>query len=590
MKRLFFFIAWCLAASSFFIPSAYAQALLPEEISSFHSDITINKNTSLSITETIDYTTTLQKHGIYRYIPVSYGSGGREKETHRISNITVKDDRGRKIPYTRSQDGPYLNLKIGDAEVTFTGDKTYIISYDVEQAINQFEDHTELYWDITGEGWKVPISSSSATITSPFAPVERVECFSGLVGRDDGGCAASFTERSASFVYPQEISYGENFTVVVGLPKESQLVFPTQQDVLRSWLEDNWVLFLLPLPTLLVIIVWIKKGRDIQFISPDVFNLDPNRPVQRRPLSFKAREPFVYEPLKILTPGEAGTLIDGQASPRDVVAEILELARKKYLKIDRVENKVLFFTVKDYTFTKLQPMTSPEPAAQTYLFAQLFKTLDVVSLSSLKGTFYTEMAAVRTMLKSGLEQKGIYETKPSVTKSLAIGVNFVSSAAVFGLVSVYLLPLNIVWPVFVLFVQFGLLSIWGGLLAQKSAVGTNLWLQTRGLRKTITYGKWREEVKEKNLFIEEVLPFAVAFGVVDKLASDMDSLGVTPPDYLGSAHLGSLTAAQFVNDFSTSVGQNLSYNPSSSSSSGGSGFSGGGSSGGGGGGGGGGSW
>ncbi|NCS97458.1 MAG: DUF2207 domain-containing protein [Candidatus Pacebacteria bacterium] len=589
MKRLFSFIAVFVAASSFFISSVHAQSVLPEEIASFHSDITINKNTSVSITETIDYTTTLQKHGIYRYIPVTYGAGGREKETHRISHISVKDERGRTIPFTRSQDGLNLNLKIGDADVTFTGDKTYIISYEVEQALDHYDDHVEFYWDITGEGWKVPIASSSATVTSPFSPIERVTCYSGLVGRDDGGCTSSFIERSASFVYPQEVAYGENFTIVVGLPKESQLVFPTQQELLRSWIEDNWVLFLLPLPTLLVILVWIKKGRDIQFVSPDVFNLDPNRPVQRRPLSFKAREPFVYEPLKMLTPGEAGSLIDGQASPRDVVAEILELARKKYLKIDRVESKVLFFSVKDYTFTKLKPMTSPEPAAQTYLFGQLFKIQDVVSLSSLKGTFYQEMAAVRAMLKSSLEQKGIYETKPSVTKAWALGVNFASSAAVFGLVSVYLLPLDIVWPVIVLFVQFGLLSLWGGLLAQKSAVGTNLWLQTRGLRKTITYGKWREEIKEKNLFIEEVLPFAVAFGVVDKLASDMDKLGVNPPDYLGSANLGGLTAAQFVNDFSTTVGQNLSYNPSSSSRSGGSGFSGG-SSGGGGGGGGGGSW
>lgn len=90
---------------------------------------------------------------------------------------------------------------------------------------------------------------------------------------------------------------------------------------------------------------------------------------------------------------------------------------------------------------------------------------------------------------------------------------------------------------------------------------------------------------EKHLFIEEILPFAVALNVVDQLSRDMKELGLEPPKYMGGTNFGT---AAFVSSFTSDLGAGLTYNPSSSSSGGG-GF-GGGSSGGGGGGGGGGSW
>lgn len=589
MKCIYFVLSFLLIFFS--VPSSvWAQPIPAEEIRSFHADILVQEDTSIAVEETIQYFTPLSKHGIYRYIPVVYGSGKVQRESHRITDILVTDERGNPIPFSRSRDDAYLNLKIGDADVTFTGEKTYVISYVVDLAIDAYENHTELYWDITGEGWQVPIASATATITSPFASIEQVGCFSGAVGADDGFCESSFSEDTAHFVYPETIAFGDNFTVLVGFPKESGLMFPTEQEQFLTWLSDNWVLFLLPIPTVAVFFVWLKKGRDYQFISQNVFDLDPQQPTQMRPLGLTAREPFVYEPLKTLTPGEAGALIDGRVDTQDVVAEILELARKKHLKIEQVEKKTLIFTSKDYVFTKLFEPVSGLTKVQSYLLTQIFKTEDTVALSKLKGSFYLEMAAAQKLLQESLEQKDVYATKPLTTKAWAMTINMLTSIAVFGAVSLFLLPLGIEWPVFILFLQFGLLALVSAFFAQKSAVGTNLWLQARGLRKTIQYGKWREEIKEKNLFIEEVLPFAVALGVVKKLTKDMEYLNITPPEYLGGSHMGHIAAASFVNDLSSSVAQNLSYNPTSSSRSGGSGFSGGGSSGGGGGGGGGGSW
>lgn len=586
MKRFILVIIFSLF--SFLLIPQTVQAIVNEEITKFHSEITINQDTSLTIKEEIDYTTTLTKHGIYRYFPVSYNKDG-QKEVLMISDIKVTDENENQIQYSRTTDDKFVTLKIGDPDVTYTGEKTYLITYSVERAINQFDDHDELYWDITGEGWQVPIASSSAVITSTFAGINKVDCFSGRVGGNDNLCQFSFDNGQATFIYPQTINYGDNMTVVVGMNKDNQLQFPSQSQLWLLWFKYNWPILLIPLPLLIIFVWWYRFGRDIQFLSANVYNLDENKPTQMRPIGLGVRVPFVYEPLKELTPGEAGGLIDGKVDIQDVVAEILELARKKYLKLEVIETKKLFGKSRDYQFTKLDKGTKELTKVQKYLLDKLFTGKTEVKVSQLKGKFYTTIASARNQIESALVEKKIYTKQPTTVRAMGIITYVLLSVAVIGVNIFMLVPLGIFWPI----VSVILLSPLGILIAynlpQKTAVGTNLWLQAKGLKKSIKYGKWREEIKEKNLFIEEVLPFAVSFGVINKLSKDMKDLGLEPPEYLQTANLTTLSTSQFVNSFSQEMGNSLSYNPSSSSSSGGSGFSGG-SSGGGGGGGGGGSW
>ena len=325
-----------------FSPAKTSAIINNEEITSFHSNIEINQDTSINITEEIKYKTILSKHGIYRYLPINYNKDG-QKEVLRISNINITDELGNYIEYTKSFDSNFLTLKIGDPDVTFTGNKTYIINYSVERAINKLDDRNQLYWDITGEGWKIPIISSSTTITSKFAPIKSINCFTGKVGGNDSLCQFDFEENSATFSYPKTIRYGSNFTIMIDLEKDSQLIFPSKFERLLLWFKYNWTILLIPIPLILIIRKWFKQGRDIQFISANVFNLDKNRPTKFRPIQFKPREPFVYEPLKGLTPGEAGALLTEKVRTQDIIAEILELARKKYLKIEVIEKKTTFW-------------------------------------------------------------------------------------------------------------------------------------------------------------------------------------------------------------------------------------------------------
>lgn len=582
MTKLIKTLFWSLLFFTFSLVINNQQVFALEYINSFYSRIEINQDTSLSITEQIDYNTTISKHGIYRYIPITYNKNG-VKETLPISNIKVSDDRGNSIPFSKSSDGKFINLKIGDPDKTFSGQKIYVISYEVERGVFAYDDHNELNWDITGEGWQFPINQSSATVISRYSPIDSVDCFSGIVGGDDGLCNYEQGENQVTFTYLKPINYGSNMTVVLNLPKQSELVFPTQRDLFILWLKNNWMIFLIPLPLIFMITWWFKNGRDIEFVSANVFDMDTTKPTKYSNSFFTARKPMVYEPLKDLTPGEAGAIIDGRTDIQDIVAEILELARKKYLKIEVEEKKVFFSKSREYIFTKQVKGQETLTSAQQTLLDAIFKSGDTVKLSQLKGKFYQSLPAIKTKIQKSLMEKKVYTSNP--ISIIALGCVFVAIATgiLLFLYINFLAVIGIIWPIPIIIFQAFIGIFFAIKLPQKTAIGTNLWLQARGLRESIKRGTWRQKINEKHLFIEEVLPFAVSLGVVKQLSKDMKELNLEPPKYISGNMASAMIMSDFVNNFNNDVSTGLSYNPNSSSASGGG-------SGGGGGGGGGGSW
>lgn len=595
MKRfLFFLIAGWFLLSAQVVQAARTKPGLPEpvaqsteEIIRFDSKITINQDTSLSITESIDYFTPEEKHGIYRYIPERYRREGKVV-SNKVTQISVTSEVGEGIPFQVSRENGNVTMKIGDENKTFSGRKTFVISYKVAKAILQHPEFDELYWDITGEGWAFPIKQARVFITSPFAQTTEKKCFTGPIGGTESECLFGFSSTETIAFTNKQINYGDNFTVALKLDKANSLIFPSKMESLLEIILNNWTLALLPLPGIAMFLYWYKKGRDFRFVSQNVFDSDPNLPQGLRPLFEPINIPMVYEPLKDLTPGEAGTLLDERVDNQDVVAEIIDLARKKFLKIERVENKGFLRFGCDYLFTKLKESQNL-PEHQAYLLKNIFDSKTEVKMSELKGTFYIHMAKVKEMLYGGLTKKKMFTSKPMNALGIGMVIAIILNIGVFVATISTISFLQSGWAVLVLFVSFTLSLVFAMKMPQKTAVGTNFSLQAKGLRETIRLGKWREEIKEKHLFIEEVLPFAISLGVIGKLANDMAKLNLTPPKYMSGGLDGNTLAwSGFMSDFSKTASSGLSYNPSSSSA-GGSGFSGG-SSGGGGGGGGGGSW
>ena len=141
---------------------------------------------------------TLQRHGIYREIPVRYRKvirqglplEGRVNVDLDLEQVT--DGRGRKLQ-TKVDRGDRVRIRIGDPNRTITGRQTYVIHYRLGSGLGFFEDHDELYWQVTGTEWPVPILRASAAVTLPPAEAWAM--------RDTGGwsawCYAGWAESSS---------------------------------------------------------------------------------------------------------------------------------------------------------------------------------------------------------------------------------------------------------------------------------------------------------------------------------------------------------------------------------------------------------
>src|SRR3990172_8183155 len=170
-----------LAAALAVIPSSPVRADEGWVITSFQATYSINENGTVDALEDIrvDFGD-LQKHGIFRDIPVEYAYDKDNNRLIRLTVNTVEDSQGgQPHQFEVFDDGPNLRIKIGDPDVLVSGPQRYRIQYTINRGLNPFPDHDEFYWNVTGNGWPVPIQQASATVRVPGPGIERVECFQG---------------------------------------------------------------------------------------------------------------------------------------------------------------------------------------------------------------------------------------------------------------------------------------------------------------------------------------------------------------------------------------------------------------------------
>lgn len=584
-------------------------------IKEFESLLSVEKDTSLLAIETIKVDFQIPKHGIIRVIPVTYSSAGRTIRAA-FNLESIEDEKGNRYLYEVSRFNQSIKLKIGDPDKTLTGSQTYVIKYRMGRVLLRYDSHDEVYWNVTGSEWDTVIEKAQATVQSPYAKIIRVKCYASLVGTAlEDGCKKQFEANKAIFsTTAPYLGPGKDFTTVVALDKNNELQFPGRVEQTQNFIFDNWGYIPSVLPFLLIFIYWYIRGRDKRYLTENVFY----KPTQKhtRTVSFFERKhlPFVYHPIQGLTPSQVGTIIDERVDLADIVAEIVELARLGYLTIEKYEKKKLFGKDNEYIFRKKDKDTKDTKELKNYqktileaLFISkvvteskksmrklgLSASEDTILLSALENHFYKHLDNLRKELYQSLVSEKIFAENPDKvrTKWLAIFIVFWSFVLVISL-AFFAATFN-----FGPFLVLLLTLIPGVILAismpRRSAWGYSLYRQAVGLREYLEKGKWRTEIAEKHLFIEEMLPLAVSLGVVDKLTEDMAKLRITPPRYFTGVSANTFSS-DFSNFQSNTTGKFVSTPSGTSWSgrsfwSGGSGFSGGGA-GGGFGGGGGGSW
>ena len=550
-------------------------------ITSFDAQIQIQSDGRLLVTEKIDVDfAALERHGIFREIPVRYDwpADRRKLRVYELQVRSVTDAQRRGVKYETSSDGANLRIKIGDPDRTVTGAQTYVIAYLVKGALNGFSDHDELFWNVTGSEWPVPIVRSTATVSAP-GPLTQTACFFGPRGSTTR-CPITAQTSSATYANQRSLAPGEDFTIVAGLRKG---VVPEPAPILTERpreIEDYFDIT----PLWLALAVFVALA-GIAFVFWRWYTAGRDR---------REHETIVpeFEPPEKLRPAEIGLLMDESADPLDVTATIVDLAVRGYLTITELPKEGLF-GARDWVLKRAKPSDASLRDYERTILDGLFTygEGDEVKMSELKRHFYKTLRTAQNELYADSVKNGWFAADPSRVRLTYAALGFVGLA--FAGILTFALGL---------LVGGGIVGIAAGVPAvamlsvapvmpSKTREGAELHRRSLGFERYIQVAeKDRQQFAEREHIFADYLPYAIVFRCVDQWAkafAGLDLKAATAGWYVGNyAAFSAIEMSRGLSSFSNEISSAIASTPGGS---GGSGFSGGGS-GGGGGGGGGGSW
>jgi hypothetical protein len=234
-----------------------------EKILLFSSSVKVHEDSSLEVREKITVNIEGQKiqHGIFRDFPTNY----RDSTGRMVSiGFSVKGAllNGRAIPYKVDSRSNGVRVYLGDPKRRAPpGQQTYTFIYDVTGVLGFFDEHDELYWNVTGNDWSFTIDEARFSLALPGgAAYTAADFFPGWQGARGKG-AQLLPDGSVATTEP--LSPGEGLTVVYAWPKG--IVSPPEEPFLREFFARYHLHFLVVLPLLLLlvyILLWLRWGKD----------------------------------------------------------------------------------------------------------------------------------------------------------------------------------------------------------------------------------------------------------------------------------------------------------------------------------------
>lgn len=534
-------------------------------IESFDVSVKVRTDGIIEVTEVLRPRFTGSWNGIYRTIPVEYRTPQGLNYTLLLDLDSVTDEGGAALRYESSRERHYRKIKIwvpGARDAT----RTVTLRYRVRNGLKFFEDHDELYWNVTGDEWEVPIESATARIVLPGGATGiRTLAFTGAYGSTEQDASVEVRAQEVFVRMRRSLSFREGLTAVVGWDR-GLVRRPGALERVGLFLRSNWPLFF-PIGVFVVMYqLWWATGRD----------------PRKRPLSTQ------YGPPEGLTPAEAGTLLDNSADMRDLTATLVDLAVRGYLLIEeKKEEKLLgLWSEKEYVLhLQKKGKEGLKPHERELLDAIFSSRGDRVELSDLENSFYRNLPHIRDRIYDALLARRYYNSRPDHVKR-----TYLIAALVVGLLTV--------WGGGFLSAKVGMAFgtiVFGGLLSAAIIAGFAFVMPartldgTRALEHALGFEEFLGRVEADRMdrmirspeMFEKYLAFAMAFGVEKNWAKAFEGIYSQPPQWYRGADFTQFSPRSFTADLGRLSSRAGAMMVSAPRSSGGSGFGGGGFSGGG---------
>jgi len=591
------------------VPLAFAARELI--IQHFGERVVISPDGAIEVTETIEAQFIGSNwHGVYRSIPVEYITPQGFTYTLLLEPLSVTDDLGQPLKYQRSWQGRDTLFKIYVPNPD-NATRTVVLRYRVLNALTFFDNHDELYWNVTGNAWEAPIAQVTAEIDLPtgVTGLHAVSYNGGLGSRAQDAIVES-RSNSVQLRSIHSLDLHEGLTVVVGWDK-GFVHEPAAAEKILFILRSNWPIFI-PLGVfILMFFWWWTKGRD----------------PERDAITVQ------YEPPDNLSPAECGTLVDGKVAVCDITATLVDLAVKGFLIIEHQNPDMRLGMMGDYIFhlkkppadwdnlksherqmlrgifvlespavmllARLQDVSKNLPPSLAQVahamamsagqqnpaipkeytqaaraISELEKVpLPKVALSELQNRFSLHLPIIYKYIFDELQGNGYYLRRPDQYRRGAVVLGFVT-----GLL---MLPLGLLLaattgtaplPWIVASVLSGIIiAVLGSFMTGRTVAGARAYAKVLGFEDFLGRVEKDQIARLENApeLFEKYLPYAMALRVEKKWVAAFSNIGMQSPQWYQVPEGSSFQPSLFVNDLAMMSSQAGSVMTSSSRSSGG---------------------
>lgn len=512
---------------------AQAQSLYWER---FDVDIAVQEDGTLRVEETqvINFTSGTFSEG-FAEIPI--------QKTDGITDVTVSED-GQ--AYTRRSSS--TNLDAGEYAVERSGSaiqviwnmgrtrnetRTFVLGYTVEGAIRRYAQGDEFQWNAISPGMR-DFEIREATTTVRMPPGVTISFADYLVPPEFSGVPMTVdmapNGESATWVANGPIGPTEGVQIVVQFPPGTVggtgPSWQAEYDRRNAWEQTYKPLVDLGLLVLGFIILlggpallylwWYVRGRDPKIdVVPE----------------------HITQPPPGVPPGIAGVLTDERADVVDIIATLMDLARRGYLVIEEsAEASATRLVTKEFTLRKVKD--APNVAALNPFERQLYEAVfrgsaETVRFRDMNQRFYTNLPGLQNKLYETAVQLGLFKASPQTVRSSygCLGAFALVAAIGGGFLAVPLFAQYtgmLICPVLAATVVAGLL-IWMGqhmpVKTRKGAEGAALSRAFRNYLANLEKYAKPDQVTDQ---FEKYLPYAIAFGLERTWINRFSKIPTTP--------------------------------------------------------------
>ncbi|HEC22895.1 MAG TPA: DUF2207 domain-containing protein, partial [Chloroflexi bacterium] len=245
---------------------------------------------------------------------------------------------------------------------------------------------------------------------------------------------------------------------------------------------------------------------------------------------------YLTEPPSDLPPGLAGTLVDEKADTQDIIATLLDLARRGAIVMEEREGEVFGLSSlasRGFVFHREKDFAGPLRSYEKLLLSKMFGRRDQVGLDDLRNKFYRHIPVLQKALYEEAVKEGLFPASPKAVRGrylglgiaglvLSMGVGFCAAAGFADRVQTILCPFTSLAVI-----SLALIVV-SRVMPTKTRKGAEEAAKWRAFKTYLRNAERYTDLEQATDLFDRYLPYAVAFGLERAWVKKFSRIPTTP--------------------------------------------------------------